>query len=132
MTEGSILVVSEEVSFGRVLRITLAAKGYKVTNMKNVGDAVRLGDSGKYDLILLDSDVLSASAIEACREIRACSDMGIMVVSGETSEEEKAQAIGAGADTYLPKPFGVAEIFSAVRRNIHRVRVTVNSEVLVS
>jgi two-component system KDP operon response regulator KdpE len=128
MTEGSILVVSEEVSFGRVLRITLAAKGYKVTNTKSVGDAVKLSDSGKYDLVLLDSDASSASAIEACREIRACSDLAIIIVSGDKSEEEKARAIRAGASAYIPKPFGATEIFTGVRENMRKVMVTVSSQ----
>lgn len=130
MAYGSILIVSQEVSFARALQITLVAKGYEVTNTTSIDDAVRLSDSGKYDLVLLDDDTSPATTLRACREIRAYSDTGIIVVSEETSKEARARAIDAGADTYVSKPFGVAEIFSGVRKNMRRVRV--NSEVLVS
>ena len=132
MNEGSILVVSEEPSIARVLRITLAAKGYEVTNVASVDDVVRHGGSRKYDLVLLDNDTSSASTAETCRKIRACSDMAIIIMSGDNSEEKKAHAILAGADAYIPKPFGVDEVFARIRANIRKVRVTVSSRVLVN
>ncbi len=132
MSEGSILVVSREPSISRVLHITLAAKGYEVTNLESVEDVVKQSASQLYDLVLLDSDTSSVSATDACREIRACSDMAIIIMSAENSEEKKAHAILAGADGYIPKPFGVEEVFARVRASIPKVRVSVSPEALLN
>jgi two-component system KDP operon response regulator KdpE len=132
MSEGSILVVSKEPSIVRALRITLAAKGYEVTNLESVEDVVRQSDSWKYDLVLLDNDTSSASTTEACRGIRACSDMAIIIMSGENSEEKKAHAILAGADAYIPKPFGVEEILARIRANIRKVKISASPTALVN
>jgi DNA-binding response OmpR family regulator len=132
MSEGSILVVSKEASIARALRITLAAKGYEVTNLASIDEVVRQSGSGKYDLVLLDNDTSSASTMEACREIRACSDMAIIIMSGDNSEEKKAHAILSGADGYIPKPFGMAEVFAEVSANIRKVRITVSPKALVN
>ena len=125
--EGSILVVSNEVSFSRALRIMLAAKGYEVTNTTSIEDAIVLGDSGRFDLVLLDSDTSCESAAEACQAIRACSDAAIIVVSGDNSDAGKSRTIRAGANAYMSKPFGVTEMFAAVREHSRRRLVTVNS-----
>jgi DNA-binding response OmpR family regulator len=114
MVEGSILVISNEQGIARSLKITLAAKGYEVTNAYNIDEAVRLTGSRKHDLVLLDSDFSSATAIDACRELRASSDTAIVVISSDNSAEKRARAIMAGADAYIAKPFGVAEIFAGV------------------
>jgi len=132
MSEGCILVVSKEPSISRALRITLAAKGYQVTNLECVDDVVRQRDAWKYDLVLLDNDTSSASTLDACREIRACSDMAIIVMSGDNSEEKKAHAILAGADAYIPKPFGVDEVFARVQANLRKVRIAVSPRALVN
>ena len=129
MSEGSILIVSNELSVSRALRIALTAKGYKVTNARTVTEAVELGESGRHDLVLLDNDSSSATA---CREIRACSDAPIIVIGSDNSEEKRTHAILAGADDYVPKPFGVAEIFAGVRANMRTHKMKVNRQVLVS
>jgi two-component system KDP operon response regulator KdpE len=129
MSEGSILVISSELSIARALRITLAARGYEVTNTGSVGEAVELSGSRKHDLILLDSDASSATVVEACREIRASSDMAIVIISSDNSAEKKARAIQAGANAYISKPFGVAEIFASVRATM---RKTVGPQIPVS
>jgi two-component system KDP operon response regulator KdpE len=130
MSEGSILVVSDEPSIGRALRITLTAKGYEV-NTGSVAEAVKLSESGKYDVVLLDNDTSSATANEACRKIRARSGAAIIVIGSGNSEERKAHAIRAGADAYIPKPFGVAEMFAGVHSNMRKVGMQVNSQALV-
>lgn len=132
MSEGSILVVSKEPSIVRALHITLAAKGYEVTNLESVEDVVRQSDPWKYDLVLLDNDTSSPSTAEACREIRACSDMAIIIMSGENSEEKKTHAILAGADAYIPKPFGVEEISARIRANIRKVKISASPTALVN
>jgi len=131
MREGSILVVSNEVSIARALRLTLAAKGYEVTTAESTTEAVDLSGSGKHDLVLLDNDG-SAAALEACRQIRARSGMAIIIISSDNSEDKKARAILAGADGYMTKPFGVVDIFALVRANTRNAKMAANSEALVS
>jgi two-component system KDP operon response regulator KdpE len=130
MSEGSILVVSNEASIARALRLTLAAKGYEVTTAESTTEAIDLSGAGKHDLVLLDNDG-SGATLEACRQIRARSDMAIIVISSDNSEEKKARAILAGADRYIAKPFGVEEIFAGVCANMRKVKTT-PSQVLVS
>ena len=131
MREGSILVASNEVSVARALRLTLSAKGYKVTTAESVAEAVDLSETGKHDLILLDNDGLAA-ALEACRQIRARSDMAIIIMSSDNSEDKRARAIRAGADGHIAKPFGVADIFAVVCASARTGRVAADPEVLVS
>jgi two-component system KDP operon response regulator KdpE len=100
--------------------------------MSSIEEVLRLKDPGKYDLLLLDNDTSPCSTENACRELRACSDMAIIIMSGDNSEEKKAQAILAGANAYLPKPFGVAEMFARVRANMRKARVMTDPQVLVS
>ena len=131
MREGSILVVSNEVSITRALRLTLAARGYEVTTAESVTEAVDLSGAGKHDLVLLDNDG-SPATIDAFRQIRARSDMGIIVISSDSSEAKKARAILAGADGYIAKPFGVADIFALVCANTRNAKTAPHSGVLVS
>lgn len=127
MSEGSILVVSNERGISRAVRITLAAKGYEVTNTGTVAAAVEMSESGKYDVVLLDNDTSSATASCACRKLRARSGAAIIVIGSDNSEEKKAHAIRAGADAYLAKPFGVAEMFAGVHANMRKLGMQVNS-----
>ena len=132
MREGSILVVSNEVSIARALRLTLMAKGYKVTTAESATEAVDLSMSAKHDLVLLDSDASAGSALDACRQIRARSDMAIIIISSDNSEDKKARAILAGADGYIAKPFGVVDIFTLVGANTHNIKIAANATVSVS
>jgi two-component system KDP operon response regulator KdpE len=124
MSEGSIVVVSREPGISRALCLTLAAKGYEVTNVESVDDVFRQSHARRYDLVLLDNDTSTAPPAETCREIRACSDMGIVIISGDHSEEKKLKAILAGADAYIAKPFGVEEVFAGIRAAIGKARIT--------
>ena len=82
-------------------------------------EAAELSEFGKRDLVLLDYDS-SASTLEACRKIRACSDVAIIVVSADRSEDKKARAILAGADDYVLKPFGINEIVGSIGTHMHK------------
>jgi two-component system KDP operon response regulator KdpE len=126
MSEGSILLVSNEFGIARALRLTLAAKGYEVTTVESLAEAVELSESGKRDLVLLDCES-SAATLEACREIRACSDVAIVVVSSDGSEDKRARASLAGADDYVLKPFGINEITGSISANIHKSKTASRS-----
>ena len=116
MSEGRILVVDDEPQIRRVVRAMLATKGYEVADASNGEDALRLVRSKEYDLVLLDNCMPGITGIEVCREIRTGTDITIVVMSA--GYELREQALLAGANAYLRKPFGVSELLACVRLNM--------------
>jgi DNA-binding response OmpR family regulator len=118
---GRILIVDDEPQIRRILRVTLAAKGYEVLEAESGEDAWTLLHSGKCDLMLLDINMPGITGLELCRNLRSSSDrMDMTVVVMSTGEEHRAKALDAGADDYLSKPFGITQVFSCVESNLHR------------
>ena len=118
---GRILIVDDEAPIRRVLRAVLAAKGYEVMEAERGDDALALMRSEKCDLMLLDINMPGITGIELCKKVRSISDLvDLVVVVMSTGEEHRARARDAGADDYLSKPFGVAQVFSCVELNLKR------------
>jgi DNA-binding response OmpR family regulator len=118
VNKGHILVVDDEPQIRRVVRSMLSTRGYDVMDAPNGEDALKLVRSEKYDLVLLDNNMPGITGIEVCREIRADSEIAIVMMS--SGDEVRAQALQAGANDYLKKPFGVSELFACVQRNIRK------------
>jgi two-component system, OmpR family, KDP operon response regulator KdpE len=122
MTERSrILVVDDETQITRVLRTTLSAQGYEV---KTAAD----GESGCHaaldwlpDLIITDLSMPGISGVDLCRTVRKRSQTPIIVLSVRGEEKSKIEALDAGADDYVTKPFSVNELLARVRANLRRV-----------
>ena len=108
-----ILVVDDEPQIRRIMRAVLVAKRSEVTEAECGEDALKLIHSEKYDLILLDINMPGITGIEVCKQVRASSDIPIIVMSA--GEENRARALDAGANDYLKKPFGVSDIFSCLK-----------------
>src|SRR6266852_6161327 len=104
MSMGHILVVDDEPQIRRVMRTTLVANGYEVSDARTGDDALDLIRSEKYDLVLLDVNMPGISGVQTCREIRLRSDLPIIMVTVRGAERDKVQALDAGADGYLTKP----------------------------
>jgi DNA-binding response OmpR family regulator len=118
---GRILIVDDEAPIRRVLRAALAAKGYEVMEAERAEDALALMRSEKCDLTLLDINMPGITGLDLCRKLRSSSDLThVVVVVMSTGEEHRAQALDAGADDYLSKPFGVTQVFSCVELNLKR------------
>jgi DNA-binding response OmpR family regulator len=118
---GRILIVDDEPHIRRILRVTLVAKGYEVKEAQSGEDALMLLRSEKCDLLLLDINMPGITGLELCRNLRSNSDtMDVAVVVMSTGEEHRAKALDAGANDYLSKPFGVAQVFSCVELNLRR------------
>ena len=114
-----ILVVDDEPQIRRILRITLAAKGYEVLVAESGEDALVQMRSKKCDLMLLDINMPGITGLELCRNLRGSSDrMEMTVVVMSTGEEHRAKALNAGADDYLSKPFGITQVFSCVESHL--------------
>jgi two-component system KDP operon response regulator KdpE len=120
VSKGHILVVDDEPQIRRVLRTTLVAQGYEVSDARDGNAALELLRADKYDLVLLDVNMPGISGIETCREIRAGSDLPIIMITVRNSERDKVEALDAGADGYVTKPFGISELMARIRAVLRR------------
>ena len=114
MSEGHILVVDNEPQIRRVIRLTLNLEGFEVDDTKSGDEALDHLRSGMYDLVLLDIDMPGMTGFETCRAIRAISDMPIIMLTARNAEKDKVEALDAGADDYITKPFSTPELLARV------------------
>ncbi len=128
MTSGRILVVDDEPQIRRVLRATLSSQGYEMFEARNGEDAVLAIRDHRFDLVLLDMNMPGIGGLAACREIRAGSDVAIIMLTVRSSENDKVTALDAGADDYIIKPFGMPELLARIRAALRRMPVTQGSE----
>ena len=121
MTSAKILVVDDEPQIRRVLRTTLTSQGYSVAEARTGDEALEEIRHERPDLILLDVNMPGRSGLETCSEIRSTSDIPIIMLTVRNSERDKVQALDAGADDYVVKPFGVEELMARIRASLRRV-----------
>ena len=114
MSEGRILVVDDESQIRRVMRAILIPQGFDVDDAKSGDEALDRLRSAKYDLVLLDIDMPGMTGFETCRAIRAVSDMPIFILTGRSAEKDKVEALDAGADDDITKPFSTPELLARV------------------
>ena len=114
MSEGHILVVDNEPQIRRVMRTILILEGFDVDDAKSGNEALDYLCSGEYDLVLLDVDMPGMTGFETCRAIRALSDMPIIMLTARGAEKDKVEALDAGADDYITKPFSTPELLARV------------------
>jgi two-component system KDP operon response regulator KdpE len=116
-----ILVVDDEPQITRVLRTSLSAQGYDI-RIANSGEmALEIMKDWTPSLIITDLSMPTIDGIELCRRIRAVSEVSIIVLSVRDKEQQKVEALDAGADDYVTKPFGMNELLARVRANLRRV-----------
>src|SRR5579863_1714572 len=116
-----ILVVDDEPQITRVLRTSLSAQGYDI-RIANSGEmALEIMKDWLPSLIITDLSMPSIDGIQLCREVRARSQVPILVLSVRGEERTKVQALDAGADDYVTKPFGIEELLARVRASLRRV-----------
>jgi DNA-binding response OmpR family regulator len=114
LSEGHILVVDNEPQIRRVMRTILILEGFDVDDAKSGNEALDYLRSGDYDLVLLDIDMPGMTGFETCRAIRALSDMPIIMLTARGAEKDKVEALDAGADDYITKPFSTPELLARV------------------
>ncbi len=120
MSGGRILVVDDEPHLRRVLRSTLSSLGFIVADADTGEAALERVREEKFDLILLDINMPGLSGLETCRAIRARSDVGILMLTVRDRAEDKIEALDAGADGYVTKPFDVNELLARIRATLRR------------
>jgi two-component system KDP operon response regulator KdpE len=115
-----ILVVDDEPQMRRVLRSTLSALGFVVADAESGEAAMERVRAEKFDLILLDINLPGLSGLEICRAIRSRSDVSIIMLTVRDRSLDKIEALDAGADGYVTKPFDVNELLARIRATLRR------------
>jgi two-component system KDP operon response regulator KdpE len=123
MSKGRILVVDDDSQIRRVMRTTLVAEGYEVSDARNGHEALDRIRSAKYDLVLLDINMPGTPGIEACRSIRLISEVSIIMMTVRHAEGDKVEALNAGADDYVTKPFSMPEMLARIRAALRKTVV---------
>jgi two-component system KDP operon response regulator KdpE len=118
-----ILVVDDEPQITRVLRTTLSSRGYDIRVANDGDSALDVVTDWPPDLIITDVTMPNMSGIELTEKVRSKSKVPIIVLSVRGEERSKIQALDAGADDYVTKPFNMNELLARVRANLRRVEV---------
>jgi two-component system KDP operon response regulator KdpE len=120
MNSARILVVDDDSQIRRVLRTSLVAQGYEVVDARNGEEAIETLRDHRFDLVILDVNMPGMNGLEACRMMRSTSDMAIIMLTVRDSEPDKVEALDAGADDYMTKPFGSPELLARIRAALRR------------
>jgi two-component system KDP operon response regulator KdpE len=122
LASGLILVVDDETPIRRLLRTTLSAQGYDVSEAGNAAQALAAVRARTPELIVLDLGLPDRDGLELIGELRRLSNAPILVLSSRGDEHSKVAALDNGADDYVTKPFGAQELMARVRTALrHRL-----------
>lgn len=115
MSAPLVLLVEDELPMRRFLRTTLTAQAFRLVEATTAQEALTLMSQYSPELVLLDLGLPDADGLDVTRQLRAWSRVPIIVLSARGREQDKVAALDAGADDYLTKPFGVAELLARMR-----------------
>jgi len=119
--QGTILVVDDDSSARRALRVTLSGMGFAIVEAARGEEALSLVRANRFDAVLLDIDMPGMGGIETCRCIRhAIARLPILMLTVSDREEDKVIALDAGADDYITKPFRFRELTARLRSAVRR------------
>ncbi|MDE1942583.1 MAG: two-component system response regulator KdpE [Betaproteobacteria bacterium] len=126
MTEpvSHVLVIEDEPGIRRFVRMALAAEGCQVHEAETLQRGLIEAGTRKPDMVVLDLGLPDGDGVDFIRDLRTWSDVPVIVLSARTSETDKVEALDAGADDYLVKPFGTAELLARVRAQLRRRSLT--------
>lgn len=120
MSAGRILIVDDDPQIRRVMRVTLTGQGYEVDDAKDGESALERLRAQRFDLVLLDMNMPGMDGLEACRSIRSQSEVAIIMLTVRDAEADKIEALDAGADDYITKPFSPPELLARIRAALRR------------
>ena len=115
MEKTHILVVDDDPAILKLVCTNLKARGYKVTIAIDGEESLEAVEKDFIDLIILDIMMPKLDGVEVCRRIREWSNMPIIVLSARGDENNKVKCLDLGADDYLTKPFGIAELMARIK-----------------
>jgi two-component system KDP operon response regulator KdpE len=126
-----VLLVEDEPEMRRALAMNLTARGYQVSTAADGADALNQAAAASPDVMVLDLGLPDLDGMDIIRAIRAYSRTPIVVLSGRTSSGDKVDALEAGADDYVTKPFNVNELVARLRAATRRASATDSSSVVM-
>jgi len=115
VAEKTVLVIEDELAIVRFLRASLVEQGFRVLETTNGKGALELAATKKPDIVLLDLGLPDMDGFEVLKRLRQWTSAPIIILSARGKEGDKISALDAGADDYLTKPFGVAELMARLR-----------------
>ena len=122
--QGKVLLVDDDASIRRALYTTLSALGFEIEEASSGEQAVSFVRTERYDAVLLDINMPGVGGIEACRMLRRLTPgLPILMLTVRDSADDKIDALDAGADDYITKPFHVGELTARVRSAVRRSRL---------
>jgi len=119
----NVLVVDDEPQITRVLRTTLNHHGYTVRTAGDGDEALEVMRAWPPDLVITDLAMPNMGGLELCKRIRSKSQVPLIILSVRGEERTKVEALDAGADDYVTKPFNLSELLARVRANLRRAGV---------
>jgi len=123
-----ILIVDDEPQITRVLRTTLSAQGYDIRVANDGEMALELMRNWSPQLIITDLAMPNLDGISLCRQVRQASQVPIIVLSVRGQDRSKVEALDAGADDYVTKPFSTTELMARIRAQLRRTPVVEEAE----
>ncbi len=127
MNNPLVLVTEDDTPVRNLIVTTLKTHEYRFLTAKNGGEALMMASSYNPDVVFLDLGLPDMDGIDVLRQIRSWSNMPIIVISARSDDADKIEALDAGADDYLTKPFSVEELLARLRVTIRRLTL-MNSE----
>jgi two-component system, OmpR family, KDP operon response regulator KdpE len=125
VSQGKVLIVDDESSIRRAIRTTFGTLGFDITEAVTGEQALPLLRSANFDAVLLDVNMPGMGGLEACREIRRqFPTIAVLMLTVRDSEDDKVDALDAGADDYVTKPFPIRELVARVRAAVRRSHAT--------
>src|SRR5262245_47634159 len=120
MSAGRVLVVVDDPQIRRVMRVAMTGQAYEVDDARNGETALEKIRDQRFDLVLLDMNMPGIGGLETCRAIRGQSEIAIIMLTVRDSESDKVDALDAGADDYVTKPYNPPELLARIRAALRR------------
>ena len=115
----SVLIIEDEKDLAELVKRHLEDSGFAVQTVSRGDDGLRAAEASTFDLILLDLMLPGMDGIEVCRRLRARKvQTPIVMVTARTTEVEKVLGLEMGADDYIAKPFGIAELTARIKASV--------------
>jgi two-component system KDP operon response regulator KdpE len=127
LSGGRILVVDDEPQIRRIMRTELTSAGYEVDDAKTGEEALGKVREFRPDLVLLDINMPGMGGLAACRAIRSDANVALIMLTVHNTEAAKVEALDAGADDFVTKPFSTPELLARIRAALRRLPVTPSS-----